>query len=41
MGRGPKDIRAHFVNDVLFVRLKGVLTEAEQQIKLTAMLPVP
>jgi uncharacterized protein YbcI len=32
MGRGPKDIRAHLVDDVLFVRLKGVLTAAEQHL---------
>jgi uncharacterized protein YbcI len=32
MGRGPKDIRAHLVNDLLVVRLQGVLTAAEQQL---------
>jgi uncharacterized protein YbcI len=32
MGRGPKDIHAHLVNDLLMVRLKGVLTAAEQQL---------
>jgi uncharacterized protein YbcI len=32
MGRGPKDIRAHLVDDLLVVRLKGVLTAAEQQL---------
>ena len=32
MGRGPKDIRAHLIDDVLFVRLKGVLTAAEQHL---------
>ena len=32
MGRGPKDIHAHLVNDLLVVRLKGVLTAAEQQL---------
>jgi len=32
MGRGPKDIRAHLIGDLLVVRLKGVLTEAEQQL---------
>jgi uncharacterized protein YbcI len=30
MGRGPKDIHAHLIDDVLVVRLKGVLTAAEQ-----------
>ena len=32
MGRGPKDIRAHLLNDLLVVRLKGVLTAAEQHL---------
>ena len=32
MGRGPKDIRAHLIQDALLVRLKGVLTAAEQQL---------
>jgi uncharacterized protein YbcI len=32
MGRGPKDIRAHLINDLLVVRLQGVLTAAEQQL---------
>jgi len=29
MGRGPKDIRAHLVGDLLVVRLQGILTAAE------------
>src|SRR5687767_15119297 len=32
MGRGPKDIHAHLVGDLLLVRLQGVLTAAEQQL---------
>lgn len=32
MGRGPKDIRAHLLGDILVVRLQGVLTVAEQQL---------
>jgi uncharacterized protein YbcI len=32
MGRGPKDIRAHLVGDLLVVRLTGVLTAAEQHL---------
>src|SRR5438132_12168840 len=32
MGRGPKDIHAHLVGDLLMVRLHGVLTAAEQQL---------
>ncbi|MFL5342446.1 MAG: DUF2294 domain-containing protein [Gemmataceae bacterium] len=35
MGRGPKDVRAHLVDDLLLVRLKGVLTAAEQQLVKT------
>jgi uncharacterized protein YbcI len=37
MGRGPKDIHAYLIGDLLVVRLKGVLTVAEQQ--LVATLP--
>lgn len=32
MGRGPKDIHAHLIRDLLVVRLQGVLTAAEQQL---------
>jgi uncharacterized protein YbcI len=32
MGRGPKDIRAHLIVDLLVVRLQGVLTAAEQHL---------
>src|SRR3954471_19115822 len=32
MGRGPKDIRAHLIDDLVVVRLQGVLTAAEQQL---------
>lgn len=32
MGRGPKDIRAHLLGDLLVVRLQGVLTAAEQHL---------
>jgi len=32
MGRGPKDVRAHLIGDLLVVRLKGVLTAAEQHL---------
>ena len=37
MGRGPKDIHAYLIHDLLVVRLRGVLTVAEQQ--LVAALP--
>lgn len=32
MGRGPKDVHAYLLGDMLVVRLKGVLTAAEQQL---------
>ena len=32
MGRGPKETRAHLVEDLVVVRLKGVLTPAEVQL---------
>jgi len=35
MGRGPKDIHAHLIGDMLLIRLQGVLTAAEQQLVKT------
>ena len=35
MGRGPKDVRAHLIDDLVVVRLKGVLTAAEQKLVKT------
>src|SRR5215208_171580 len=35
MGRGPRDIRAHLLGDLLVVRLQGVLTAAEQHLVKT------
>ncbi len=35
MGRGPKDIFAYLLGDLLVVRLRGVLTAAEQQLVKT------
>ena len=32
MGRGPKAIHTHLIDDLLLVRLQGVLTAAEQQL---------
>ncbi len=32
MGRGPKETRAYIIDDLIVVRLKGVLTPAEQQL---------
>ena len=35
LGRGPKDIRAHLIGDLLVVRLQGVLTTDEQRLVKT------
>src|SRR5256884_3593767 len=35
MGRGPKDIHAYLIGDLLVVRLQGVLTAAEQHLVQT------
>jgi uncharacterized protein YbcI len=35
MGSGPKGIRAHLIGDLVVVRLKGVLTAAEQNLAKT------
>jgi uncharacterized protein YbcI len=35
MGRGPKDIHAHLLGDLLVIRLQGVLTAAEQHLVTT------
>jgi uncharacterized protein YbcI len=32
MGRGPKEARSHILDDLILVRLKGVLTPAEEQL---------
>ena len=37
MGRGPRDIRAYLLGDLLVVRLQGVLTPVEQNL---ATLPL-
>ena len=36
MGRGPKEARSYVVEDLILVRLKGMLTPAEQQLTKTA-----
>ncbi|HEX4053027.1 MAG TPA: DUF2294 domain-containing protein [Tepidisphaeraceae bacterium] len=36
MGRGPKNIRVHLIDDLVIVRLIGVLTAAEQHLVKTA-----
>ncbi len=35
MGRGPKDVHVHLIDDLVVVRLKGVLTAAEQHLVKT------
>jgi uncharacterized protein YbcI len=37
MGRGPKDIQTYLIGDLVVVRLKGVLTAAEQQLVKTTI----
>jgi len=32
MGRGPKEVKAFLIQDMILIRLKGVLTPAEQQL---------
>lgn len=32
MGRGPTDVRAFIIRDIILIRLKGVLTPAERQL---------
>ena len=32
MGRGPKETQTYIIDDLILVRLKGVLTPAEQQL---------
>jgi len=32
MGRGPTETKTYIIDDIVFVRLKGVLTPAEKQL---------
>ena len=32
MGRGPEDVRTHIIQDMVLIRLKGVLTPAERHL---------
>jgi uncharacterized protein YbcI len=32
MGRGPSETKAYIIKDMIFLRLKGVLTPAEEQL---------
>jgi uncharacterized protein YbcI len=36
MGRGPKQTRTHLIEDMVLIRLTGVLTPAEQQLTKSA-----
>ncbi len=36
MGRGPEDVKAFILKDLVLVRLKGVLTPAERQLAKNA-----
>ena len=36
MGRGPTETKTYIIKDMVFVRLKGVLTPAEEQLAKTA-----
>lgn len=36
MGRGPTECRTYIIDDILLVRLKGVLTPAEQRLAKSA-----
>ena len=36
MGRGPTEAKTHIIKDMIFVRLKGVLTPAEEQLAKSA-----
>ena len=33
LGRGPKEVRAWIIEDMILIRLKGVLTPAEEKLK--------
>ncbi len=32
MGRGPRETKTYIIDDMVFIRLKGVLTDAEKQL---------
>ncbi|MDJ0757473.1 MAG: DUF2294 domain-containing protein [Ardenticatenaceae bacterium] len=36
LGRGPKDVRTYLINDMVFMRLTGILTPAELKLAETA-----
>lgn len=36
LGRGPEDVRTVFMNDLIIVRLRGILTHAEKHLAQTS-----
>lgn len=36
MGRGPEEVKTYILKDMIFLRLKGVLTPAEEQLSKSA-----
>ena len=36
MGRGPLEVKTHLIDDMVLIRLKGVLTKAELQLVKSA-----
>ena len=39
MGRGPSETKTHIIGDLVLVRLKGILTQAEHQLARTEDSP--
>jgi uncharacterized protein YbcI len=39
MGRGPTETKTHIIDDLVLVRLKGILTQAEYQLARTEDSP--
>ena len=39
MGRGPAETKTHIIDDLVLVRLKGIMTQAEYQLARTADNP--
>ena len=35
MGRGPRETKTYIIKDMIFIRLKGVLTPAEKKLAMT------
>ena len=39
MGRGPMETKTHIIDDLVLVRLKGIMTQAEHQLARTGDSP--